>query len=60
MINRRFVPIAFDLNTQAPLGDADARAFVLAKRKDLAGMSVNTPKVMVMTPGGKLVAEIDN
>jgi hypothetical protein len=60
LINRRFVPLAFDLQPIAPLADRDARVFVGKARKDLLSGSVHTPPVMIVTPGGKVLAEIDN
>ena len=69
LINRRFVPFAFDLSavtidtpeiSMGALCDASARRFVLEHRPELEGESVSTPPVLVLTPDGELLAEIDN
>lgn len=56
-INRRFVPISFDLSNRGTLGDPAARNFVIAVHPELGKGSVNTPPVMFMTPDGELVGE---
>ena len=59
-INRRFVPLYFDLNPGGALADNKARGFVVKARKELGGASVNTPPVLVMTPDGDVLGEVDN
>ncbi len=60
LVNRRFVPFYFDLFSAGAAGDRDARAFVVRSRPDLGRMSVPTPPVLVMTPAGKVMEEVDN
>ena len=60
LANRRFVALYFDLDTRGAAGDADARKFVVAARKDLKGSAVGTPPVLFMTPDGEVVGEVDN
>ncbi len=60
LANRRFVPLYFDLDSRGAAGDADARKFVVAARKDLKGSGVGTPPVLFMTPDGEVVGEVDN
>ncbi len=60
LANRRFVPFYFDLSSDGYVGDRDARKFVTAARKELAGNGVATPPVLFMTPEGEVVGEIDN
>jgi tetratricopeptide (TPR) repeat protein len=60
LANRRFVPFYFDLDTRGAAGDADARKFVVAARKDLKGSAVATPPVLFMTADGDVVGEVDN
>lgn len=60
LCNRRFVPFFFDLNDRGAAGDAGAREFVVARKKDLGGRMVSTPPVLVCTADGEILAEIDN
>ena len=60
LINRRFVPLYFDLNPGGAAGDREAREFVVRARPELAGMAVDTPPVLIMSPVGKVMAEADN
>jgi tetratricopeptide (TPR) repeat protein len=60
LANRRFVPFFFDLSTRGAAGDADARAFVVAARKDLRGAGVATPPVLFMNAKGEVLAEVSN
>ena len=60
LCNRRFVPFYFDLSNRGVAGDPDARAFVVAVRKELGGRAVPTPPVLFMTPDGEVVGEVSN
>ncbi len=60
LANRRFIPFYFDLSDRGAAGDPDARMFVTAKRKELAGMSVPTPPVLLMCATGAVVGEVSN
>lgn len=60
LVNRRFVPIYFDLQPRAPMADADARKFVTDSVDELLGSSVDTPPLLVMTPDGGVLKRIDN
>lgn len=60
LANRRFVPFYFDLNPNGAAGDADARKFVVAARKELGGEGVPTPPVLLMDADGKVLGECDN
>lgn len=56
-VNRRFVPISFDLSNQGALGDPAAREFVIAIHPELAKATVQPPPVMFVTPDGELLGE---
>jgi hypothetical protein len=43
LINRRFVPIYFDLNPGGALADPQARKFTVDACPDLGGAGVDTP-----------------
>ncbi len=60
LANRRFILFYFDLNDRGFAGDAKARAFVVAVKKELGGASVPTPPVLFMTADGRLVGEVSN
>jgi hypothetical protein len=60
LVNRRFVPLYFDLNPGGALADNKARAFVVKAKPDLGGSAVSTPPVLVMTPQGEVLGEVDN
>ena len=60
LINRRFVPIYFDLSNRGVMADADARKFVVKAAAVLGGGGVPTPNLMIMTPEGKVVTEVSN
>jgi tetratricopeptide (TPR) repeat protein len=60
LINRRFVPLYFDLQPGAPMADAKARKFVTDALEELAGPGVDTPPLLVMTPDGEVLKQIDN
>lgn len=59
LVNRRFVPLYFDLDDGGAAADSAARAFVIAARPALGEGSVATPNALVMTPEGAVVAELD-
>jgi len=59
-INRRFVPLYFDLDPGGALRDNKARAFVVKAKPELGRSAVGTPPVLVMTPDGDVLGEIDN
>lgn len=54
------MPFYFDLSVDGVAGDADARAFVVAARKELGGNSVPTPPVLLMDSDGNVLGEADN
>ena len=60
LINRRFVPFYFDLSSRGFAGDAAARDFVVKAKPSYGGRAVSTPRVLFMTPDGKVVAEENN
>jgi tetratricopeptide (TPR) repeat protein len=60
LLNSRFVPFYFDLGKGSPAGDDAGKAFVVAVKEELGGMSVPTPPVLLMTPEGELLAEVSN
>ncbi len=60
LVNRRFIPFAFDLSSRGFLGDKAARDFVTKARPEYGGGSVSTPKLLIMTPEGKVVGSISN
>jgi tetratricopeptide (TPR) repeat protein len=60
LVNRRFVPLYFDLATGGALKDPAARDFVVKVKKELGGGAVPTPPVLVLTPDGELLAEASN
>ena len=60
LVNRRFVPVFFDLSNRGFAGDPKARAFVVKAKPVLGGRGVPTPPVLFMTPDGKIVAEESN
>ncbi len=60
LANRRFVAFYFDLSPRGYAGDAEARSFVVAARKELGGASVPTPPLLFMTGEGKVVGEVSN
>ncbi len=60
LINRRFVPLYFDLSDRGVMADRDARKFVVRANKRLGGQGVPTPNLMIMTPKGKVVGEVSN
>ena len=60
LINRRFVPIYFDLSDHGVMADRDARRFVVKANRVLGGGGVPTPNLMIMTPAGKVVTEVSN
>jgi len=60
LANRRFVPFYFDLSTRGAAGDADARTFVVAARKELGGGGVPTPPVLFMNAKGEVLGEVSN
>jgi len=60
LINRRFVPIYFDLSDRGVMADPGARKFVVRANKRLGGRGVPTPNLMIMTPKGKVVGEVSN
>ena len=60
LCNRRFVPFFFDLSNAGAAGDAKAREFVVGMKKELGSRMVSTPPVLVCTPEGEVLAEIDN
>ena len=60
LVNRRFVPFYFDLSTRGFAGDAAAREFVVAVKKELGNRQVPTPPVLFMTPDGELLGEQSN
>lgn len=60
LARRRFVCHYFDLDTGGAAGDADARRFVVLRRKELGGRSVPTPPVLLMTTDGQVVGEASN
>lgn len=59
MVNRRFVPIYFDLDDQGAAADPAARAFVISARPELGAGTVPTPNVLLMTSEGQVIAELD-
>jgi tetratricopeptide (TPR) repeat protein len=59
LINRRFVPLYFDLDDGGAAADPAARAFVVAARPALDAGTVATPDVLLMTAEGRVVAELD-
>lgn len=59
LVNRRFVPLYFDLDDGGAAADSAARAFVIAARPALGEGSVATPNALVMTAEGAVVAELD-
>jgi len=59
LVNRRFVPLYFDLDDGGAAADPAARAFVVAARPALGEGSVATPNALLMTPGGEVVLELD-
>jgi len=58
-VNRRFVSFYFDLSDDGAAADPIAREFVTAARPALDADAVATPKVLLMTPAGRVVGEID-
>jgi tetratricopeptide (TPR) repeat protein len=60
LVNRRFVPLYFDLNDAAPAADSAANRFVTEAEPDLLGSSVDTPPLLVMTPDGDVLGKISN
>lgn len=60
LVNRRFVPFFFDLSDRGAAADKDARVFVTAERKELAGSQVPTPPVLLMTASGQVLGEVSN
>jgi len=60
IINNRFVNFYFDLQNHAVVGDAQAKRFVGAVKRNLTGSRVPTPPVLICTPDGELIAEISN
>jgi len=60
LANRRFVSFYFDLADSGAAGDPDARAFVVAARKELGGRQVPTPPVLFMTAEGRVLGEASN
>jgi len=60
LINRRFVPIYFDLSLGGAVPDRDARIFVAKAKPELMEGSVDTPPILVATAAGEVLAEIDN
>jgi len=60
LINRRFVPLYFDLSNNGVMADSDARKFVVRANKSLGGRGVPTPNLMIMTTKGKVVVEVSN
>ena len=60
LLNRRFVPFYFDLSNHGYAGDPDARKWVVKRRPDMGGMSVNTPPILIMTPEGKVAGKFSN
>lgn len=60
LLNRRFVPLYFDLSDRGAAADPAARKFVVAARPNLGGRQVPTPPVLILTPEGKVLAETSN
>ncbi len=60
LINRRFVPLYFDLSKHGVMADRGARKFVVRANRRLGGSGVPTPNLMIMTPKGKVVGEVSN
>ena len=60
LLNRRFVPLYFDLSERRAAGDEDARAFVVDARWNLGKQRVGAPPTLVMTVDGHVLKEIDN
>lgn len=60
LINARFLPIYFDLNSSAPAADAGARKLVVALKPGLGKASVPTPPVLIVNADGELLAEVSN
>ena len=60
LVNRRFIPFAFDLSNFGFLGDDAALKFVTAARKEYGNGMVNTPELLIMTPTGKVVGKVSN
>jgi hypothetical protein len=60
LINRRFVPLYFDLSKHGVMADKAARKFVVQANGRLGGQGVPTPNLMIMTTKGKVVGEVSN
>lgn len=60
LINRRFVPLYFDLSLGGAAADRKARQAVVKAKPDLGKAAVETPPLLVMTPDGKVLGEVDN
>lgn len=59
LVNRRFVPIYFDLDSAAPLGDPEAKKFLVAQRKAFGGtFSVPSTGIVVMSSQSEVLGEI--
>ena len=59
-INRRFVPLYFDLSPAGAAADGLARQLVVKVKPALGGPAVETPPLLVVTPGGALLSETSN
>ncbi len=59
LVNRRFVPLYFDLADDGAAADPAARAFVVAARPALGNEAVAPPNVLLMSAAGEVVAELD-
>jgi len=60
LINRRFVPLYFDLSPGGAAADKKARQAVVKAKPELGNAAVQTPPLLVMTPDGKVLGEVDN
>lgn len=60
LIRLRFVPFHFDLADGGPAADPEAKRMVVAAKPALGGKDVHHTPLLLFTPAGELVAEIDS
>ncbi|GIW82957.1 MAG: hypothetical protein KatS3mg105_4764 [Gemmatales bacterium] len=53
------MPLYFDLSDRGAAADPEARKFVVAQRKELAGGAVPTPPFLLMNADGKVLAAVN-
>jgi tetratricopeptide (TPR) repeat protein len=60
LIARRFIPYHFDLADGGAAEDAAAKRAILAAKPELAGADVHNPPLLVLSPAGELIGEIES